>query len=138
MSKTVPALLVALALAGVARADEKPAPLKIGIIGLDTSHVTAFTDLINKKDNKGPLENMRVVAAFPAGSPDLDVSSKRIDGFTKTLKEKYKVEIVDSIDALLKKVDAVLLESVDGRPHLEQVTPVIKAGKPVFIDKPVA
>jgi predicted dehydrogenase len=81
---------------------------------------------------------MRVVAAFPAGSPDLDVSSKRIDGFTKTLKEKHKVEIVDSIDALLKKVDAVLLESVDGRPHLEQVTPVILAGKPVFIDKPIA
>ncbi len=32
----------------------------------------------------------------------------------------------------------VLLESVDGRPHLEQVRPVLKAGKPVFIDKPVA
>ena len=32
----------------------------------------------------------------------------------------------------------VLLESVDGRPHLEQVKPVLKAGKPVFIDKPIA
>ena len=48
------------------------------------------------------------------------------------------VEIVDSIDALVTKVDAVLLESVDGRKHLEQVLPVFKAGLPVYIDKPLA
>ena len=48
------------------------------------------------------------------------------------------MEIVDSIEALLAKVDVVLLESVDGRPHLAQATPVLKAGKPVFIDKPLA
>ena len=48
------------------------------------------------------------------------------------------VEIVDSIDDLLKKVDVVLLESVDGRPHLAQARPVIAAGKPLFIDKPMA
>lgn len=130
-------VVVLLLVAAIVQAEEKPAPLKVGIIGLDTSHVTAFTGLLNK-DNKGALENMRVVAAFPAGSPDLDISSKRIDGFTKTLREKHKVEIVDSIDELLKKVDVVLLESVDGRPHLEQAKPVFKAGKPVFIDKPIA
>jgi predicted dehydrogenase len=130
--------VVALTLfAGAAHGQKKPALLKVGIIGLDTSHVTAFTGLINKAD-KGPLENIRVVAAFPAGSPDLDISAKRLEGFTKTLRDKYKVEIVDSIPALLKKVDAVLLESVDGRPHLEQVRPVFEAGKPVFIDKPIA
>ena len=48
------------------------------------------------------------------------------------------VEIVDSIDELLKRVDVVLLESVDGRPHLAQARPVIAAGKPLFIDKPMA
>jgi predicted dehydrogenase len=48
------------------------------------------------------------------------------------------IEIVDSIPALLEKVDVVLLESVDGRIHLEEARPVIKAGKPLFIDKPVA
>lgn len=84
------------------------------------------------------LANVKVVAAFPAGSPDVESSSSRVKGFTDTLRDKYGVEIVDSIDALLPKVDAVLLESVDGRPHLEQVKPVLKAGKPVFIDKPVA
>jgi len=119
-------------------AAEAPAPLKVGIIGLDTSHVTAFAAILNKKDNKGPLANMRIVAAFPAGSPDLPISADRIAGFTKTLKDKHGVEIVDSIADLLKKVDVVLLESVDGRPHLAQARPVIEAGKPLFIDKPVA
>jgi hypothetical protein len=79
-----------------------------------------------------------VVAAFPGGSQDIPASRNRLAGFTKTLRDKYKVEVVDSIAALLPKVDVVLLESVDGRPHLDQVRPVLKAGKPVFIDKPVA
>jgi predicted dehydrogenase len=112
--------------------------LKAGIIGLDTSHVVAFTKILNNPKNEGDLAGIRVVAAYPGGSPDIPASKDRLEGFTKTLREKHEVEIVDSIDALLKKVDVVLLESVDGRPHLEQVKPVLKAGKPVFIDKPVA
>jgi hypothetical protein len=48
------------------------------------------------------------------------------------------VEIVPTIPALLEKVDVVLLESVDGRIHLQEAIPVIKAGKPLFIDKPAA
>ena len=83
MTRVCPALVAALTLfAGVACAEEKPPLLKVGIIGLDTSHVTAFTGLINK-DNKGPLENIRVVAAFPGGSPDLDISAKRLAGFRR-------------------------------------------------------
>lgn len=129
--------LTALALLIATTRAAEPKPLRVGIIGLDTSHVVAFTKLINGSDD-GALKNIKVTAAFPAGSPDIDVSANRIEGFTKTLREKYGVEIVDSIDALLKKVDVVLLESVDGRPHLEQAKPVFKAGKPVFIDKPIA
>jgi predicted dehydrogenase len=79
-----------------------------------------------------------VVAAYPGGSPDIPESRNRVAGFTAQLRDKYGVEIVNSIDALLPKVDVVLLESVDGRPHLDQVKPVLKARKPVFIDKPVA
>lgn len=117
---------------------EEAKPIRVGIIGLDTSHVTAFTGILNSAKAKDELAGIRVVAAFPAGSSDLDISKNRVAGFTKTLQEKHGVEIVESIEALLPKVDVVLLESVDGRPHLEQVKPVLKAGKPVFIDKPVA
>jgi hypothetical protein len=129
-------LMSFLPLAAVA--DEPPKPLKAGIIGLDTSHVVAFTKLLNDPNAKGDLAGVRVVAGFPGGSQDVPASRDRVAGFTKQLKEQYGVEIVDSIDELLKKVDVVLLESVDGRPHFEQVKPVIKAKKPVFIDKPAA
>ena len=112
--------------------------IRVGIIGLDTSHVTAFTKVLNNPKAQGELAGFKVVAAFPGGSKDVKASWSRVEMFTKTLKETYGVEIVGSIDELLTKVDVVLLESVDGRPHLEQVLPVLKAGKKVFIDKPVA
>ncbi len=128
-----------LGLAAVqAGGQETDKPVRVGIIGLDTSHVTAFTGLLNGPKAKGDLAGFRIVAAFPGGSPDVEASRTRVKGFTEDLRNKFGVEIVDSIDDLLGKVDAVLLESVDGRKHLEQVEPVLKAHKPVFIDKPVA
>jgi hypothetical protein len=110
--------------------------IKVGMIGLDTSHVTAFTKLLNDKSDPNHVPGARVVAAFKGGSPDVESSRTRIDRFTAELKDKWGVEIVDSIEELCKKVDAVLLESVDGRPHLNQVRPVFAAKKRVFIDKP--
>jgi predicted dehydrogenase len=112
--------------------------LKVGIIGLDTSHVVAFTQLLNDEKNPNHVPGARVVAAFKGGSADIKDSIGRLEGFTKTLQEKWGVEIVDSIPALCEKVDVVLLESVDGRPHLEQARPVLAAKKRVFIDKPLA
>jgi len=108
---------------------------RIGIIGLDTSHVTAFTKLIND-----PTKNYgcKVVAGYPGGSPDIPSSADRVDKYTEELRDKYGVEIVDSIEELCQKVDGILLESVDGRPHLKQARPVIAAKKPLFIDKPMA
>lgn len=112
--------------------------IKVGMIGLDTSHVTAFTKLLNDKSDPNHVPGARVVAAFKGGSPDVESSRTRIDKFTAELKDKWGVEIVGSIEELCKKVDAVLLESVDGRPHLNQVRPVFAAKKRVFIDKPFA
>jgi hypothetical protein len=111
--------------------------LRAGMIGLDTSHCPAFTELINNPKATGPLAELEVVAAFPGGSPDIHKSIDRVPGYTKELRD-HGVEIVDSIDALLGKVDVVLIESVDGRPHFEQAKPVILAGKPLYIDKPLA
>lgn len=115
--------------------DESEKIIRLGMIGLDTSHVTAFTSYLNNpKNNTG----CKVVAAFKGGSPDFKASADRVDKFTAELRDKYAVEMVDSIEELCKKVDGVLLESVDGRPHLEQARIVIAAGKPLWVDKPVA
>lgn len=112
-------------------------PIKIGIIGLDTSHAPAFTKLFNTENPKPELSGFRVVAAYPNGSKTIQASMDRIPGYIEQVKE-LGVEIVDSVEALLEKVDVVLLETNDGKPHLEQARKVFKAKKPVFIDKPVA
>ena len=117
------------------RGDDKV--LRAGMIGLDTSHVAAFSQLLNGPQATGDLAGVKIVAAFSGGSPDIPSSADRVAGYTKQLSE-MGVEIVGSIEALLPKVDVVFLESVDGRPHLEQAMPVLRAKKPVFIDKPVA
>jgi Oxidoreductase family, NAD-binding Rossmann fold len=111
--------------------------LRAGVIGLDTSHAPAFAELLNGPMATGELAGVKVVAAYPGGSPDVPASADRVEGYTKKFAE-MGIEIVPSVEALLEKVDVVLLESVDGRPHLDQVVPVLRAGKPVFIDKPVA
>jgi hypothetical protein len=103
--------------------------IRIGIIGLDTSHVTAFTKILNDPESPNFIPGAKVVAAFKGGSPDIESSHTRVEGFTKTLQDTYGVEIVDTIEELCTKVDA--------SPHLEQVKPVFEAGLPVFIDKPV-
>ncbi len=112
--------------------------IRIGIIGTDTSHVTAFTKLLNDVNDPGHVPGARVVAAFKGGSPDVEASRTRIDKFAAELKDRWGVQFVDSIQALCERVDAVLLESVDGRPHLEQLRPVFAAKKRVFVDKPLA
>jgi hypothetical protein len=118
-------------------AGEPAGPLRAGIIGLDTSHVIAFTRILNDPGATGDLADVTVVAGYPGGSPDIPASRDRVEKFTEQLRG-MGIEICDSIDQLLEKVDVVLLESVDGRPHLEQVRPVFAAGKRVFIDKPLA
>ena len=114
------------------------AELRIGIIGLDTSHATAFTDILNDTKSKEHVPGGRVVAAYAGGSPDIESSISRVPGYTATLKDKHGVRIVDSIPELCREVDAVMLLSVDGRPHLEQAKPVIAARKPLYVDKPMA
>lgn len=111
--------------------------VRVGIIGLDTSHSPAFIKLLNAGDAKAEYRGFRVTAAYPYGSKAIESSLQRIPGYTEEAK-KYGVKIVDSIDELLKEVDCVMLETNDGNMHLEQAIPVMKTGKPMFIDKPIA
>ncbi|QMW06030.1 Gfo/Idh/MocA family protein [Spirosoma foliorum] len=110
---------------------------RVGIIGLDTSHSTAFVKALNAPDANPAFLGYKVVAAYPQGSKDIESSTSRVPAYTEEVK-KQNVEMVTSISDLLKKVDVVLLETNDGRLHLEQALQVLKAGKRVFIDKPIA
>ena len=132
LPRLAPLLLLATAL--VTRA----ADLRIGMIGLDTSHVTQYLGILNDPQNKDHVPGGRIVAGFKGGSPDIASSASRVDGFTKTAVEKYGVKLYDSIEELAQNVDAILILSVDGRPHLDQFRRTLAAKKPVFIDKPLA
>ena len=112
--------------------------LCVGIIGFDTSHVPAFTKSLNDTTDPFHIPGAKVKYGFPSFSPDIESSYGRVEGFRQELVEKWGVTLVDSVEELIEKVDAVLLESVDGRRHLAEATPVIKARKPLFIDKPLA
>ena len=111
--------------------------IRAGIIGLDTSHVLAFSKTLNETPQKPEVMGCRVVAAYPKGSPDIESSVARVPEYTEKVKA-LGVEIVPTIDALLDKVDVVFIETNDGRPHLEQLLPCLEAHKPVYIDKPIA
>jgi len=117
------------------RAQEKTAPIKAGIIGID-AHAPSWTKIINDPKAEGELADLTIVAAFPGGSPDIPQSMDLLEKAREPMKA-LGVEMVDSIDALIKKVDVVMILSIDGRPHLEQAIPVIEAGKTVYIDKPI-
>ena len=80
------------------RAETPAVPLRVGIVGLDTSHAEAFTKLLNgpkpSGDGKvggavagagGDMGGLEVVAAFPGGSPDIASSRDRVEGFTKQI-----------------------------------------------------
>lgn len=112
--------------------------LRIGLVGLDSSHCEQFTLRLNDPANPSHIPGARVVAAFAGGSPDLPESANRVQGFTTLLKDKYGVQILGSITEVCAAVDAVMILSVDGRPHLAHVREVLLSGKPFFLDKPVA
>lgn len=143
--KLIPNSMVCLfLLLSFARAADPPmvskadAGRRVGIIGLDTSHAVEFTRALNAAD--APVDQyggLRVVAAYPQGSRDIQSSTSRVPAYTKQMKE-WGVGIVETIPDLLGKVDFIMLESNDGRVHREQAKLVIEAGKPLFIDKPVA
>ncbi len=124
---------LALTVSGLAAAE-----LRIGMIGLDTSHVVVFAKAFNDPKSPDYTPGGRVTAVFKGGSPDIPSSANRVDGFTKQLTETYGAKLYDSIEELAKNVDAIMIQAVDGRPHLDQFKRVLAAKKPVFIDKPLA
>jgi hypothetical protein len=112
--------------------------IRIGIIGLDSSHSEQFTLRLNDPANPNHVPGARVVAAYAGGSPDLPESATRVAGFTATLKDKFSVKIMATIPEVCAASDALMILSVDGRPHLDQAKDVIASGKPFFLDKPIA
>ncbi|WP_422659479.1 Gfo/Idh/MocA family protein [Paenibacillus sp. EC2-1] len=112
--------------------------LRIGLIGLDTSHAIAFTRLLHDTEEPFHVPGARVTLAYPGGSPDFHLSISRVDGFTKDIQEQYGVQIVETPEEVAEHSDAIMLIAADGRVHLDLFRRIASYGKPVFIDKPLA
>lgn len=112
--------------------------LKVGLVGLDTSHAVAFTRLLNDPTNEHHIPGAAVTTAWPGGTPDWPISIDRVPGFREELESKHGVRMVDQPEAVAESVDLVMITAVDGRAHRELVERVLPAGKPVFVDKPFA
>ena len=113
-------------------------PLRVGIIGLDTSHVTAFTSLLNDPAAEHHVPGARVVAAYAGFSEDWEASRSRVKGFTDEVRDKYGVAILPTPEDVASQCDLIFLESADGRVHLDLFKRIVPFKKPVFIDKPLA
>ncbi|MAE66796.1 MAG: oxidoreductase [Phycisphaeraceae bacterium] len=114
------------------------ATVNIGLVGLDTSHVAAFTSLLNDAAAEHHVSGARVVAAFPGGSEDFELSWSRVEGYTAQLRDEHAVRILDSPRAVAEAVDLVMITAVDGRAHLDLLRQTVACGRPTFIDKPIA
>lgn len=95
---------------------------KIGIIGTENSHAGAFMEIFK---NDPAYADMQVVCI-----------GGLYDEANARLQEKYGVEIVNDPEEMAKKVDAAMITCRDGKYHAKFAMPFVKAGKPVFVDKP--
>ncbi len=125
--------VVFLSVASVLGADDA---FRLGVIGATTSHVPAFVKTINNPDGADIFKKFEVVGVYPGGAPDNLDSWNRVHEYTQFC-EDAGLKVYDTVEELVENVDGILLESVDGRLHLEQAKPVFAAKKPLFIDKPL-
>ncbi|GAE06917.1 hypothetical protein [Paenibacillus sp. JCM 10914] len=79
--------------------------ITIGMIGLDTSHVSIFSKMLHDQEHPYYIPGGRVTAAFPGGSPDFELSISRVEGYTEEL-AAWGTEIMDSPADVAKSVDA--------------------------------
>jgi|HubBroStandDraft_2_1064218.scaffolds.fasta_scaffold02547_2 predicted dehydrogenase len=112
--------------------------IRVGLIGLDTSHASTFTSILQNPDDPFHIPGARVVAAYPGGSPDMPISISRVAGFTSELRDKYGVRIMDAPEDVAEACDLVFILASDGRLHPALFRTVAGRGKPVFVDKPFA
>jgi len=141
---------VMLVVSGICCAEIQAAdPVRVGLLGIDNFGSVAYTEFLNKPHAEGVFEGVRVVAAYPVLSPDYPNSAVNQEMWKKQLLEMYQkpadpkdavppIEMVDSLEELLKKCDAVMIFSHDGKMHRQQAEEVLKAGKRLFISRPLA
>lgn len=112
-------------------------PLKIAIVGLDTSHSVELPRLMNSPDCKPELkiDGMHVVAVNRFETPFQN--KEGLDKRQAQL-EAWGIKVTEDLDETVADCDAIMMEINDPSYHLEYFERIAKLGKPVFLDKPLA
>jgi len=99
---------------------------KIALIGVENTHAPAFVKLMKEKPEK--YQDMEIIGVY---SYDGNASAKMVE-------EGLAPMAVSDPNYFLDKADAVINTARHGDCHYEYSMPYIKAGIPMFIDKPFA
>ena len=111
--------------------------LRIGIVGLDTSHSIEFTRRIQAPDcpEDQRVAGMKVHTCLRFETPFQDAAG--LDERTRQM-EQWGVKVTEDLEECVSDVDALLVEINDPAYHLEYFRKVLPLGKPFFLDKPLA
>jgi predicted dehydrogenase len=115
--------------------------MRLGIIGIDSSHTPVFTKAIAALNKEGNTP-CKVTHFWDPGTHEWqhpagpeqsakDVAQWRSDTLAAGVTQ------VNSLDELLKNVDGVLVLNINGHRHLELAIGPIARGMPTYIDKPL-
>ncbi len=95
---------------------------KVGIFGSENSHAAAFIKIFQDDPNYADIKVVCVGGMYEESN--------------KKLEERFGVEVVNSPEEMIGKIDAAMITCRDGKYHARYAKPFIEAGLPVFIDKP--
>ena len=111
--------------------------IKVAIIGLDTSHSTAFPGLMLDPATDPAFKNNTLI---PTRCLRFDTPFQSPEGLDKrqAYLESIGVEVGTDFDWAVADCDAIMMVINDPAYHLEYFEKCAKLGKPIYIDKPVA
>jgi len=111
--------------------------IRVAIIGLDTSHSTAFPQLMQDPSTPEKLQvkELRAVSCMRFETP---FQGKEGLDKRQAYLESIGIPVTENFDEAVADCDAIMLEINDPSLHLEYFEKCAPLGKPVFLDKPFA